>query len=202
MIDVGLGGRVTLVTGATDGLGRMVARLFAAQGGWIAVCFRADYQGAKSLVDEIRSDGGRALVVPGDVRTPEGAWAAARYVEHEWAQIDVLVHAAGLVAPDDMALDPMPLISELVPGMLARHWGRVVVLTAAGSTDRSELLTQTEGQGLLINTLRIPADVQSAQADEVARCALFFGSAWNGSITGAELDICSPNGGNHAWQTT
>ena len=192
---------MALAIGATegDGLGRVAARLFAAQGAWIAVCFRADYRGAKSLVDEIRSDGGRALAVPGDVRTPEGAWAVARYVEQEWAQIDVLLHAAGLAGPDEVAPDPMPLVSELAPGMRARHWGRVVILAAAGateagSTDGSELHTQVGGQGLLINTLRIPADVQAAHPDEVARCALYFGSAWNRCITGAELSICSPEG--------
>ena len=186
-----LGGRVTLVCGSTQGLGRVVARLFATEGAWIAVNFRADIEGAKSLVDEIRSDGGRALLVPGDVRTYEGAWTVARYVEQEWAQVDVLLHAASLLGPDEAVSDPAPLISELAPGMRERHWGRVVIFKEANSTSGSDLYSQLSGQGLLINTLtlKLPADSRPAYVDEAARCALFFGSAWNTGISGAELSV-------------
>ena len=189
MIDVGLSGRVALVVGATEGKGRVVARLFAAHGAWVAVCFRADYKGAKSLVDEIRSDGGRALVVPGDGRTAEGAWAVARYVEQEWAQIDVLLHTGGLVGPDEIAADPTPVISELAPGMRDRRWGRAVIFKA-GSVGASNHYLEWGGEGLLINTLVVPEQPSVECIDEAARCALFFGSAWNSGITGAQLNLC------------
>jgi 3-oxoacyl-[acyl-carrier protein] reductase len=84
MIDTGLQRRVVLISGATQVVGRSAARLFAAEGAWIAVNELVDLHGAKALVDAIRSDGGRAMLAPGDVRTPEGAWTVARYVEHEW----------------------------------------------------------------------------------------------------------------------
>ena len=188
---------MALVCGSTQGLGRVVARLFATEGAWIAVNFRADIEGAKSLVDEIRSDGGRALLVPGDVRTYEGAWTVARYVEQEWAQVDVLLHAASLLGPDEAVSDPAPLISELAPGMRERHWGRVVIFKEATSIGGSDLYSQLSGQGLLINTLKLPAGSRPAYVDEVgvgpracpARCALFFGSAWNTGISGAELSV-------------
>ncbi|HYO49528.1 MAG TPA: SDR family NAD(P)-dependent oxidoreductase [Chloroflexia bacterium] len=191
MIDTGLSGRVALVIGATEGLGRVVARLFAAHGAWVAVCFRTDYQRAKSLVDEIRSDGGRALTVPGDARTSEGAWAAARYVEQEWAQIDVLLHAGGLAGPDEFAADPAPLISELVPGMRGRCWGRAVIFKRADSTVASDPYLHFGGKGLLINTLLVPEQPQTECIYEAARCALFFGSAWNSGITGTQLTPCN-----------
>lgn len=191
MIDTGLSGRVALVIGATEGLGRVVARLFAAHGAWVAVCFRADYQRAKSLVDEIRSDGGRGLVVPGDARTSEGAWATARYVEQEWAQIDVLLHAGSLVGLDEVAADPAPLISELAPGMRGRCWGRAVIFKGATSIVASDPYLQFGGGGLLINTLLVPENPSTECMHEAARCALFFGSAWNAGITGAQLTPCS-----------
>jgi 3-oxoacyl-[acyl-carrier protein] reductase len=191
MIDVGLSGRVALVVGATEGLSRVVARLFAAHGAWIAVCFRADYRGAKSLVDEIRSDGGRALAMPGDARTSEGAWAAARYVEQEWAQTDVLLHAGSLAGPDEIASDPAPVISELAPGMRDRRWGRMLVFKAADSMGVSDSYLQWGGEGLLINTLLVPGNAPTSCIDEMARCALFFGSAWNAAMTGAQLSDCS-----------
>ena len=74
MINAELHGRVALVTGATRGVGAAAGQLFAAAGAWVAVNYRTDVHGAKGLVDLIRSAGGRALLVPGDVRTQEGAW--------------------------------------------------------------------------------------------------------------------------------
>lgn len=182
---------MALVIGAMEGLGRVVARLFAAHGAWVAVCFRTDYQRAKSLVDEIRSDGGRALAVPGDARTSEGAWAAARYVEQEWAQIDVLLHAGGLVGPDEIAADPAPVISELAPGMRGRQWGRAVILKGAASMAASDPYLQLSGGGLLINTLLVQENPSIECIHEAALCALFFGSAWNAGITGTQLAPCN-----------
>ncbi len=196
MIDTGLSGHVALVIGATegdaggDGPGRAAARLFAAHGAWVAVCFRADYRGAKSLVDEIRSDGGRALVVPGDARTPEGAWAAARYVEQEWAQIDILLHAGGLAGPAEIAADPAHVISELAPGMRDRRWGRMLIIEVADSMIAHDPYLEWGGEGLLINTLLVPKHPPTECIEEAARCALFYVSALNTNITGAQINPC------------
>ncbi len=127
MIDFGLHRRVALVTGAAYGLGRVSAELFAAAGAWVAVNYRSDVRGAKSLLDMIRSDGGRALLAPGDIRTPEGAWAVARYVEHEWGHIDIVLHTAALLSSDELVTDPFPLLfvfRRIDPdfAMRARGW--------------------------------------------------------------------------------
>jgi 3-oxoacyl-[acyl-carrier protein] reductase len=190
----GLSGCVALVIGATEGLGRAVARLFAAQGASIAVSFRTDYKSAKSLVDEIRSDGGRALAVPGDARTPEGAWATARYVEQEWVQIDVLLHAAGLVGLDEVAANPMPFVSELAPGMQERGWGRMVIFQVVDAIAESAQYRQWGGKGLMINTVAVPRHAPTSCINEAARAGLFLGSAWNAGITGAQLNVCSNDG--------
>jgi len=127
MIDFGLHRRVALVTGAAYGLGRVSAELFAAAGAWVAVNYRSDVRGAKSLLDMIRSDGGRALLAPGDIRTPEGAWTVARYVEHEWGHIDIVLHTAALLSSDELVTDPFPLLfvfRRIDPdfAMRARGW--------------------------------------------------------------------------------
>jgi len=200
LIDTGLSGRVALIIGAAegdadgDGVGRAVARLFAAQGAWVAVCFRADYRGAKALVDEIRSDGGRALAVPGDARTPEGAWAAARYVEQEWAQVDVLLHAGGLAGPNESAVDPVPLIAELAPGMRDRRWGRILIFKVPDAMMGHDPYLQWGGEGVLINSLLVPERPPTECIDRAARCALFYASAWNTSITGVQLSASSAEG--------
>jgi 3-oxoacyl-[acyl-carrier protein] reductase len=192
VIDLGLRGRVTLVTGATEGPGRAAARLFAAQGAWVAINYRANLQAAKSLVDEIRSAGGRALPAPGDVRTAEGAWTLARYIEDEWERIDVLLHAAPLLGRDEIVSDPAPLLAELAQGMKAREWGRIVLFLPAGEPSPAIPHALPMGPQVLANTILIPPGDQSNALDEAAaRAALFLGSAWNERVTGAVLDLGS-----------
>ena len=194
MVDTGLHGRVVLVSGATRGVGCAAARLFAAAGAWVAVNYRADLHGAKALVDTIRSDGGRALLAPGDVRTPAGAWTVARYVEHDWGQIDVLLHAAAPLGPDESAADATPLLAELAPGMRARGWGRVVILGEAGTTMSGRALAVHWGApGILVNVLLIATGDRPEGLDEaLARAMLFLGSVWNSGVTAATLDVPVP----------
>jgi NAD(P)-dependent dehydrogenase (short-subunit alcohol dehydrogenase family) len=191
MIDIGLQGRVALVTGAVYGLGRASAELFAAAGAWIAVNYRADIHGAKSLVDTIRSDGGRALLAPGDIQTPEGAWTVARYVEHEWGHIDIVLHTAALLGSDELVNDPCPLLSELIPGMHARDWGRVVVVNPPGPTiSGHELALRWGAPNVLINAVLLASiDQHQRLAEAVARAIVFFGSGWNSGLTGTTLTI-------------
>jgi 3-oxoacyl-[acyl-carrier protein] reductase len=190
MIDAGLRGRVALVSGATQGVGRVAARLFAAEGAWIAVNYRTDVHGAKALVDAIRSDGGRALLAPGDVRTPEGAWTVARYVEHEWAQIDILLHTAPLLGPGEFAPATTPLLAELIPGMRERGWGRVVVFCPPNMADQAADSSLWMVPHVLANSVCLPGGERPAWLDEaVARAALFLGSDWNSCLTGMRCTI-------------
>lgn len=190
MIDPELGGQVVLACGCTAGAGRAAARLFAAEGAWVAVAFRSDIAGAKSLVDEIRAEGGRAIPAPGDVSTPEGAWTLARYVEHEWARIDVLLHANSLATPDEQAPDPTPILTELAPAMRERGVGRAVVLqTDAAPGDFGRILAdQYGGPGLLVNAILLPP-AQEQLYEPAARAALFLASPWNSGMSGTTLDL-------------
>ena len=196
MIDFGLHRRVALVTGAAYGLGRVSAELFAAAGAWVAVNYRADVRGAKSLLDAIRSDGGRALLAPGDIRTPEGAWTVARYVEHEWGQIDIVLHTAALLSSDELVTDPFPLLSELTPGMHARDWGRVVVVYPPGpAVSGHELALRWGAPRVLINAVLLASiDQPQRLAEAVAPTILFFGSGWNSGLTGTTLTIDPTDG--------
>lgn len=196
MIDMGLHGRVALVSGATQGVGRVAAQLFAANGAWIAVNYRTDVHGAKALVDTIRSAGGRALLAPADVRTPAGAWRVARYVEHEWAQIDILLHTAALLGPDEDTPDATPLLAELAPGMREHGWGRVALFRPSSMADPGCDHDQWETAAILANVICLPAGERRAWLDEVAaRAALFLSSGWNRCVTGMTFTIRPKAGG-------
>jgi NAD(P)-dependent dehydrogenase (short-subunit alcohol dehydrogenase family) len=88
-----MGGRVVVVTGASAGVGRATARLFAARGDHVALLARGE-AGLRAAVDEITESGGRALAVPVDVSDQDAVERAADTVEHELGLIDVWVNNA------------------------------------------------------------------------------------------------------------
>ena len=91
-----LEGRVAVVTGASSGIGREIALLFAAQGARVAAC---DLQRApgEQLVEDLRAaKADRPFFVPVDVRSAAEVESAADAVVAEAGRIDVLVNCAGV----------------------------------------------------------------------------------------------------------
>jgi NAD(P)-dependent dehydrogenase (short-subunit alcohol dehydrogenase family) len=93
---VRLAGRVALVTGAQQGIGRAVALAFAREGADVAVNYRDDGAAAAAVVGAARACGVRALALPGDVARPPDVEAMAATVERELGRLDILVNNAGI----------------------------------------------------------------------------------------------------------
>jgi NAD(P)-dependent dehydrogenase (short-subunit alcohol dehydrogenase family) len=92
--------KVVVITGASGGVGRAVAREFARRGDRIALLARGQ-SGLDHAARDVRSAGGEAIVVPVDVADHEAVEAAAQRVEDELGPIDVWVNDAfsGVFAP-------------------------------------------------------------------------------------------------------
>ncbi len=84
---------VVVVTGASAGVGRAVAREFGRHGARVALLARGE-EGLEATKEEIEAEGGEALAVPTDVADYEQVEAAARQVEEELGPIDVWVNDA------------------------------------------------------------------------------------------------------------
>ena len=84
---------VVVVTGASAGVGRATARLFAAEGYDVALAARGR-AGLEAAAKEVEAEGRRALVVPTDVADADAVEAAAARTEAELGEIDVWVNDA------------------------------------------------------------------------------------------------------------
>jgi NAD(P)-dependent dehydrogenase (short-subunit alcohol dehydrogenase family) len=88
-----MSGRVVVVTGASGGVGRAVAREFAGRGDKVALLARGE-DGLAAAAEEIGNAGGVALPVSVDVADAEALDAAATRIERELGPIDVWVNNA------------------------------------------------------------------------------------------------------------
>lgn len=91
-----LAGRVALVTGASRGLGRAIARTLAERGATVAVGYAAREDAAASLCQEIAAAGGKAIAVGFDVADAAAVEAAVQRVVRELGALHVLVNNAGI----------------------------------------------------------------------------------------------------------
>jgi 3-oxoacyl-[acyl-carrier protein] reductase len=96
-----LGGRVAIVTGASRGIGRAVARMLAARGAHVVAVARADHAGA--VAEEIVASGGRAEAQSVDVTDAAGVDGLVAGTLERHGRVDVLVNNAG-IARDQLLL--------------------------------------------------------------------------------------------------
>ncbi len=88
--------KVAIVTGASAGIGRETAKLFAAEGARVVVGARRQAE-LDSLVAEIRSAGGEAVAVAGDVRSESFHEALVRAAIDNYGALDIAFNNAGVL---------------------------------------------------------------------------------------------------------
>jgi NAD(P)-dependent dehydrogenase (short-subunit alcohol dehydrogenase family) len=89
-----LTGKIALITGASAGIGRATATLFAAEGAKLVLGARRDAE-LQSLVGEIESAGGRAAALAGDVRSEDYAKALVDLALARFGRLDIAFNNAG-----------------------------------------------------------------------------------------------------------
>ena len=91
-----LQGKIALITGASRGIGRGIAEVFAEEGADVAVNYIASADSAEEVADYVRSKGRRAMTVKADVANRAEVEAMVDRVWAELGPIDILVNNAGI----------------------------------------------------------------------------------------------------------
>jgi len=103
---VRLSGKTALITGASSGLGRVAAELFAAEGAEVVI---ADVVDGEEAVEAIEAAGGTASFVSCDVTDEESVRNAVRFAVEEHGGLHVLYNNAGVMLSDDDGPENTPL---------------------------------------------------------------------------------------------
>ncbi len=149
-MELKLTGRTALVTGASMGIGRAIARGLAAEGARLAVVARR-----RELLDTLaaeieRAGGARPAIIVQDIMAPDAAQRIAGAALEALGQVEILVNCAGgsrpmpLDAPEERWEEALTLnftrqrqlTHALLPQMMAHHWGRIINITGKSEPDK------------------------------------------------------------------
>jgi len=144
-MDLGIAGKVALVTAASKGLGRGCAEAMAREGCRVAICARSSKEVAETATAMAAATGSEVVGLVADMSKSQDIDALLANVRRRLGEIDILVTNAGGPAPGrygDVAVEQLPgaleltllsavrLVNGVTDGMKARSWGRVIMITS------------------------------------------------------------------------
>jgi NAD(P)-dependent dehydrogenase (short-subunit alcohol dehydrogenase family) len=139
-----LEGKVALITGASKGLGRAMARALAEDGAKLALVSR-DRETLNAVAQEVASDGSEAKIFPANITDEEQVRKLEKEVVDAYGRVDILINNAGInlrKAITDFTLDEWRSVMDtnltsvflmcrsFVPHMKGTNYGRIINMTS------------------------------------------------------------------------
>jgi 2-hydroxycyclohexanecarboxyl-CoA dehydrogenase len=143
-----LAGRAAVVTGGGRGIGRAIARRFAAEGSPVLVTARTEAE-VRSVAGEIAAQGGKSAWLAADVALEKDCAAIIAAAESQLGPVDILVNNAG-------DYGPVKPIEEILP----EEWDRVVAVHLRGAFLLTRLVLPgmyARGNGAIVNISSLSA---------------------------------------------
>ena len=138
--------KTVLITGASQGIGAATARLFAQKGWTVGVHYCRSEGAARALVQEIRQQEGKAVLLSGDVSDPVQASALVEAARRELGELEAVVCNAGVALPQQLLTDTTDAqwrqvmgvdldgvfytLRAAIPGMVRRQRGSIVTVSS------------------------------------------------------------------------
>jgi 3-oxoacyl-[acyl-carrier protein] reductase len=161
-VDLGIRGKVALVSASSKGLGRAVAEELAAEGAHLVMCARGKEALDKTAESIRQTTGVKVVAVAADVSNPADAARVGKAALNEFGKVDILVTNSGGppsgpfenltaemwdAATTLLLKSAVELTRAVLPGMKERRWGRILNVTSIAAKQPIEGL-------MLSNSLR------------------------------------------------
>ena len=140
-----LEGKVAIVTGATSGMGRATAVLFAKEGAKVVVTGHNEER-AQAVVDEIKGNGGEAIYVIVDASNVEDCKKIFDATMEAFGTVDILVNNAGM-------LSMSPLLEVSI-----EEWNKVFAVNVTSALYLTQLcapVMKEKGKGVIVNVASV-----------------------------------------------
>jgi NAD(P)-dependent dehydrogenase (short-subunit alcohol dehydrogenase family) len=170
-MDLGLQGKVALVTGGSIGIGKGIAQMLAREGARVAVLARGR-EAIDATVAEIRAEGGDAAGFSCDVTKPAEIERVVAEIAGALGTVDILVNNTGgngrepnNAKFEDLDDGKWQRVSDInlmatvrfsravLPGMQARHWGRIVNISSAAGQQPEAVYAHYNAMKAAVNNL-------------------------------------------------
>jgi NAD(P)-dependent dehydrogenase (short-subunit alcohol dehydrogenase family) len=173
-VELGIAGRVALVTGGSKGIGRAVAAGLASEGCRIAIAARGE-EALRETAGALSAEGADVLTVAADLAEPDAARRVVETVVTRFGRLEILVNNAGAIRGGDFLGTPaeewaddwrlkvlgyVRMAQAAIPVMRSGRWGRIVnVIGAAARNPATTYMAGGIANAGLINFTRALADL-------------------------------------------
>ena len=173
-MDLGLKGKIAIVTGASRGIGKAVSRELASEGVNLVLCARGEDR-LSAVADAIQADNRiDILPVPADLGTLDGIDSVVKQTLERFNRIDILVNNAGAVRPGSILTKSdrdwhtewelkvfgyVRMARSVIPHMKNVGGGRIVnIIGLAGEQPNADFIAGGGGNAALMNMTKAMAD--------------------------------------------